>query len=141
MSRIKSGALCQQEHGADAAGGEALDAIGQFVVDVAGGHHGLIAFRTGAVLDAVEEVLPAFAELSAVAFARLLAVTFPGLSTVAFSGFRESGSHSKASFVWNREDVFLPPLFQNLRGFSSFSEILTSMVYISRLVRLVRTDS
>ena len=29
-------------------------------------------------------------------------------------------THSKASVAWNSEDVFLPPLFQNLRGFSSF---------------------
>jgi len=29
-------------------------------------------------------------------------------------------THSKASVGWNSEDVFLPPLFQTLRGFSSF---------------------
>ena len=75
----ESGVLCQQEHVADAAGGEALEAIGQFVVDVAGGHHGQIAFRTGAVLDAVEDALAAFAELSAVAFAAGFAVAFPVL--------------------------------------------------------------
>ena len=76
----ESGALCQQEHGADAAGGEALDAIGQFVVDVAGGHHGQIAFRTGAVLDADRDAGSAFAELSAVAFAQSLCGCASGFS-------------------------------------------------------------
>ncbi len=108
----EAGALCQQEHGADAAGGESLNAVGQFVVDVAGGHHGPVAFRSGAVLDAVENPFPPFAELSAVPFPRCLAVAFPGRSG-------ESSSHSKASVVWNSEDVFAPILFQNLRGFSS----------------------
>ena len=37
----QAGRACQQQHGTDAAGGEALDALGQFVVDVAGGDHGL----------------------------------------------------------------------------------------------------
>ena len=32
----------------------------------------------------------------------------------------DSGVHSKASVAWNSEDVKLPPLFQNHRGFSSF---------------------
>ena len=45
----------QQVHGADSAGGEALDAIGEFVVDVAGGHHRLIAFWTRAIRNAVED--------------------------------------------------------------------------------------
>ena len=35
----------QQVHGADAPRSEALDAIGDFVVDVGGGHHRLIAFQ------------------------------------------------------------------------------------------------
>ena len=103
----------QQEHGADAAGGKALDAIGEFVVDVVGGHHGLIAFRSGPVLDAIEESPPTFMESSAVAF--------PGFLGVAFSGLLgDSSSHSKASEGWNSEDVFSPQLFQILRGFSSF---------------------
>ena len=49
MSRIKPILLRQQQHGADAAGGEALDAIGEFVVDVGGGHHGLFAFGSGPI--------------------------------------------------------------------------------------------
>ena len=36
----QAGLLSQEEHGADAAGAEPLDAIGQFVVDIARGHHG-----------------------------------------------------------------------------------------------------
>jgi hypothetical protein len=83
-------------------------------VDVGGGHHGLIAFRTGPILDAFEDPSLAVAEDSAIPFSCLLAV--------AFSGFLgESSSHSKTSVDWNSEDVFVPQLFQNLRGFSSFS--------------------
>jgi hypothetical protein len=100
-------------HGADAASGKALDTVGEFVVDVVGGHHRLIAFGSGAVRDAIEEPLPTLTESSAVAF--------PGFLGVAFSGFLgDSSSHSKASEGWNSEDVFSPLLFQILRGFSSF---------------------
>ena len=31
----QAGAACQQDHGTDAAGGEAVDALAEFVVDVA----------------------------------------------------------------------------------------------------------
>ena len=107
------GVASQQEHGTDAAGGESVDAIGQFVVDVGSGHHGLLAFWSGAILEAFEDSLLAFVENSAIAFSR-----FP---TVAFAGLLgDSRTHSKASVVWKSEDVFLPPLFQDLRGFSSF---------------------
>ena len=52
--------------------------------------------------------------------ADFFAVTLPGLSTVAFSGLiGDSSTHSKTSIVWNSEDIFPPPLFQNLLGFSS----------------------
>ena len=105
--------LRQQEHGADAAGGEALDAVGEFIVDVGGGHHGLLAFGFGPIRDAFEEPPLAFAEDPAVAFPRHLAVAFSGL-------LGDSSSHSKTSVVWNSEDVFLPQLFHKLRGFSSF---------------------
>src|SRR5208337_3202525 len=107
------GVASQQKHGADAPGAEALDAIGQFVVDIAGGHHRFFAFGSWPILDALEDSPFAFVEDSAVAFPR-----FP---TVAFSGFLgDSMTHSKASVGWNSEDVVLPTLFQNLRGFSSF---------------------
>jgi hypothetical protein len=100
-------------HGADAACGKALDAIGEFVVDVLGGHHWLIAFRAGAIRDAIEDPALTLTESSTVAF--------PSCLGVAFSGFLgDSSSHSKASGGWNSEDVFSPPLFQILRGLSSF---------------------
>ena len=114
------GPASQQVHGTDATRTEALDTIGQLVMDVGGGHHRLVALRPGPILDAFENSPLAFVEDSAVAFSRLLAVTFPGLSTVAFSGLiGDSSTHSKTSVVWNSEDVFPPPLFQNLLGFSS----------------------
>jgi hypothetical protein len=82
-------------------------------VDVGGGHHGLIAFGLVAIHDALEEPLPPLAEEPADAFPLPVAVAFPPL-------LGESISHSKASEVWNSEDVYLPLLFQFLRGFSSF---------------------
>src|SRR5271157_2343121 len=116
----QSGLAGQQEHSADATRTEALDTIGQLVMDVGGGHHGLVALRPGPIFDAIEDSPLAFVEDSAVAFSRLLAVTFLRLSPVAFWRFlADSSSHSKTSIVLNSEDVFLPPLFQNLRGFSS----------------------
>jgi hypothetical protein len=103
----------QQEHGTDATGIEALDAIGEFVVDVVGGHHRLFAVGSGPVLDAIEDSLPTFTKSSAVAL--------PGLLAVAISArLGDSGRHSKTSESWNSEDVFSPQLFQILRGFSSF---------------------
>ena len=92
----------QQEQGADAACGEALDTIREFVVDVVGGHHRLIALGSGPVLNAVEDSLPTFPESSEVAFSLLVAVAFSGL-------LGDSSSHSKTSRVWNSEDVFPPP--------------------------------
>ena len=71
----QSGLAGQQVHGADATGTEALDAIGQFVVDVGRGHHRLVAFGPGAVLDAIEDSPLALVENSAVAFLRLPAAT------------------------------------------------------------------
>ena len=91
------GAARDQEHGADAAGGEPLDPIGQFVVDVAGGDHGSFAFGAGPVLDAAEDSALALPEL-----------------------VEDIGMHSKASVVRESEDVLLPPLFPSHRGFSSF---------------------
>jgi hypothetical protein len=78
-----------------------------------GGHHGLIAFGLVAIRDAVEDPLAAFTEGPAVAFSPLVGVAFSGL-------LGDSSSHSKASAGWNSEDVFVPQLFHNLRGFSSF---------------------
>jgi hypothetical protein len=35
--------------------------------------------------------------------------------------FSDSGTHSKAPWFWNSEDVFSPTLFQKPAGLSSFS--------------------
>jgi hypothetical protein len=96
----------------DATWGEALDPIGQFVMDVAGGHHAAVTFWSGPILDAFEDSPPAFAENPAVALLGGLELAVSGL-------LGDSGSHSKAAVVRDNEDVFLPPLFQKLRGFSS----------------------
>ena len=72
------GMASQQEHGADASGAEALDAISQFVVDIAGGHHRYFEFGSWPILDPFEDSASAFVKDSAVAFS--------GLPTVAFSG-------------------------------------------------------
>jgi hypothetical protein len=82
-------------------------------MDVGGGHHGLIAFGSGTVLDAIEDSLATLPEDSAAPFSGLVALVFLGLAG-------DSSSHSKTSVVWNIEDVFLPQLLQKLRGFSSF---------------------
>jgi hypothetical protein len=76
----QAGVACHQEHGAEAAGTEAVDPAGQFVMDVGGGHHGLIAFGTGAVVDAIEDALTTFAEDSAVSFSGFVALVFSGLA-------------------------------------------------------------
>jgi hypothetical protein len=76
--------LSQQENGADTAGTEALDAIGLFVVDIGGGHHGLGSLGSGQIGETAVDSPPSFLE----AFL---------LASLAF--FSESSTHSKASFV------------------------------------------
>jgi hypothetical protein len=73
----------------------------------------MIAFRLVSILDAVEDPLSALSEDPAIAFPLAVGVAFPVL-------LGDSSSHSKASVGWNVEDVFVPQLFHNLRGFSSF---------------------
>jgi hypothetical protein len=82
-------------------------------MDLVGGHHGVIAFGLVAIRDAVEDPLSALTEDPAIAFSPPVGVAFPGL-------LGDSSSHSKASVDWNSEDLFVPQLFHNLRGFSSF---------------------
>ena len=94
----QSGPARQQEHGADAAGTEAVDPVSEFIMDVGGGHHGPLAIGFEPILDAFEESPPAIAEGPAVAFAALIRLAFPG-----FLG--DSRSHSKTSVDWNGEDV------------------------------------
>jgi hypothetical protein len=82
-------------------------------MDIVGGHHGQIAFGLVAIGDAFEDPLATLAEGPAIAFSPLVGVAFSGL-------LGDSSSHSKAPVGWKFEDVFLPQLFHNLRGFSSF---------------------
>ena len=49
-----------EEEGAEAPGGQTLDAIAEFVVDIGGGDHGEIAWRPRPRADALEEVPKAF---------------------------------------------------------------------------------
>ena len=81
-------------------------------MDVGSGHHGLFAFWSGAILDAIEDSPLAFVEDSAIAISRLLIVAFSDL-------LGDSMTHSKASVIWSSEDVLLTPLLQILLGFSS----------------------
>src|SRR4051794_14166863 len=93
----QSGPACQKEHGADAAGAQALDPLAQFVMDVVGGDHGAIALGAGSVLDPAQDSPLALAEF---------------VEDIRF--------HSKVSVVWPSEDMRPPPLLPNRRGFSSF---------------------
>jgi hypothetical protein len=89
-------------------------------VDIAGGHHRFFAFGSWPILDALEDSPLAFVKDFAVAFSRLPTVAFSGLPTLAISRLLgDSSIHSKSSVVWSNEDLFLPPLLQNLRGISS----------------------
>src|SRR5262249_7106938 len=120
-----AGLARQQEHGTDAASREALDPIAQFIVDVAGGHHGDFAFGSGPMDDTVEHSPPALVQESVVAISLPLAIAFRGV-------LGESRSHSKASEGWSSEDVFHSPLFQNPRGFSRlFYSSDPSLLYIT----------
>ena len=105
----QSGSTGDQEHSPDAAGGKSLDPIGQLVLNILGGDHGTFPLGPGVVLDAAEN------------------------SSLAFPQFvKDSSVHSKASVVWNSEDVYLPPLFQKHRGFSSsFLEFGRQRLYIT----------
>jgi hypothetical protein len=88
---------CQQEHGADAAWAQSLDPITQFVVDVAGGDHGLLTLGTGSVFDTAKDSPLASSQL---------------VQDISF--------HSKLSVVWDGDDMSPSSLFPNHRGFSSF---------------------
>ena len=110
----QAGALGEQEQGADAAGGQALDALTQFVVDVGGGDHGRLALGRGAMGDAVEEPLPALLQEPSVTFLGLGALESGGLG-------RDNDHHSRPSESWEHADLIHPAFFQDLRGFSSFS--------------------
>ena len=93
----QSSPASEQQHGADATRPQSLDPLGEFVVNVVGSDHGGLAFGTRTILDASEDSPLALAEF-----------------------VEDSRIHSKASVFWNIEDVLLPQLFQNPRGFSSY---------------------
>ena len=97
--------LSQEEEGPDAAGTEAANAIGMFVVDVSGGHHGSRPFGAGRMVESILDSPPPLLEGSL-------------LACGAF--FSESSAHSKAPMSWNSEDVFEPLLFQKHAGFTSY---------------------
>src|SRR5262249_31660659 len=110
----QAGAPRHQEQGAEAAGGEPMGALTQFVADVGGGDHRVLALGSGAIGDAVEEpAAPASQELTvAVAGRGALASAGPG---------RDNGHHSRPSVAWKHVDVNRPTFFQDPGGFSSFS--------------------
>ena len=106
----QAGAPCQQEHGADAAGGEAVDALAEFVVDVAGGDHGDIAFGFGAIGDAVEDPPPPSLQE--------LLVASVGLGALASGGLpRDNDHHSKPSVAWKNADPIPIYILPRSRGF------------------------
>ena len=82
----------------DAAGCDGMDLVGEFVVDVGGGHHRLRSFDAGLVLQASGDAALASGELSA-----------------------DTGVHSKTSWWRTIEGREVPRLFAETRGFSSRS--------------------
>ena len=73
------------------------DLLGDLVADVGGGHHRLMAFDAGLVLDAAEDSPLASVQLA-----------------------MDTGVHSKASWRRTVEGCEVPRLFAKTRGFSSF---------------------
>ena len=70
----------QDVHGADAAVSDALAAAAHFVMDVAGGEHGPVAFGSGAIGDAVEDIVTTLVEDSLVVLSGdVLRLHFGGL--------------------------------------------------------------
>jgi hypothetical protein len=86
----QAGATRQEEHGADAARAEALDAIAQFIVNIARGHHGYRAFPLWRIGQSFQNSPLPFLEESLLA---------------CFAFFSDSSTHSKASLSWKNEDV------------------------------------
>jgi hypothetical protein len=62
------GAARHKEHGANATGAKALNPFGQLIVNVRGGHHGLVAFRPRAIFDPVEDSSLSLPENGPIAF-------------------------------------------------------------------------
>ena len=87
----------QEVDGPDAAGCDGPGPVGDLVVDVGGGHHRLVAFDAGLVLDAAEDSPLASVQLAV-----------------------DIGVHSKTSWGRTVEGCEVPRLFAKTRGFSSF---------------------
>ena len=86
----------QEVDGPDAAGGDAPDLLGDLVVDIGGGHHRLVAFDAGLILDPAEDSPLASVQLAV-----------------------DIGVHSKTSWRRTVEACEVPRLFAKTRGFSS----------------------
>src|SRR6476469_4606219 len=97
----QAGLARHHEHGADAACGESLDAIAEFVVDVGGGDHGLVALRFGEMDQSVATSPLAFPQEPALAFSGLLALAFSLL-------LQDNNHHSKPSVGCRNQDPSLP---------------------------------
>ena len=110
----QAGAARQQEHGADAAGGEALDALAQFVVDVGGGDHGDYRVRGRA------DSRCGRGSSAGVAAGALGRVPGTSCGVASWDLLRDNNHHSKPSVAWKNADLLPPALSQELRGFSSF---------------------
>ena len=84
---------------------ESLNAIGQFVLDVGGGHHGYGPLRSRQIRETLVNSSSPFLNASLIA---------------GRAFFSESSTHSKASLSWDSENVILSTLFHKRRRFSSF---------------------
>ena len=126
----------QQEHGADAPGGEAPGAIGQLVVDVGGGHHGRVALRPGPVEDAVEDPPLPLVEDPAIALPRLLGVALPDFLRLCFRGFLGIVVVTRKPSLTGIVKMCSYLHYSRIsEGFRAFSRNSTQIAYTSRLVR------
>jgi hypothetical protein len=94
----QAGPLGQQEHGPDAAWGQALGALAEFGVDVAGGDHGVFPLGSGSIGDALAQPPLPLLEEPSLAFRALAPRASWGLS-------RENNGHSKPSGTWTNADL------------------------------------
>ena len=131
------GPASQQVHGTDATGTEALDTIGQLVMDVGRGHHRLVALGPGRFSMRLRIL-----RLRSLRILRLRSRDFLRSRSRVFRPLRFRDLSGIVALTRK------PPLFGIVKmcshlhyskiswAFRVFSEILTSMVYISRLVKV-----
>src|SRR5439155_3057418 len=72
----QAGLVSQEQHGADAASGEAGDALAQLVVDVAGGDHALVTLRLGEMDQSFENSPLPLPQEPAIAYSELFPLAF-----------------------------------------------------------------